>query len=142
MWSNSSRLPWRHAHQEDNASSCSLSSLLTVFTAARELLSTVTRKVKMKKNRNTPIPANEEELPEHPQSPHSHQETSDSHALAEAHHHASFGKAFPQFPQKAIEVLFPSVAVDLVRMSDAQAFLRGQLLERLHATFAIIAYKQ
>lgn len=65
------------------------------------------------------IPADEEELSEHPQSPHGHQETSDRHALAEAHHYTSFGKTFPQFPQKAIEVLLPCVTVDLVRVSNA-----------------------
>lgn len=43
---------------------------------------------------NTCIPANKEELPEHPEPPHGHQETSDSHAFTETHHYPSFGKAF------------------------------------------------
>lgn len=37
-------------------------------------------------------------------------------------------------------MLLPCVAVDFVRVSDAQAFLRGQLFESLHATLPIVSY--
>lgn len=73
------------------------------------------------------------------QSPHGHQKTPHSHAFAETHHHTSFGQTFSQLPQKTIKVLLPGVAVNLVRVSDAQAFLSRQFLEGLHATFPVVS---
>lgn len=38
------------------------------------------------------LPANKEEFPVHPETPHGHQEAADSHALAKTHHHTRFGE--------------------------------------------------
>lgn len=54
----------------------------------RDALSLKSKGLKRKK---TTVPADEEEFPKHPQSPHGHQETSDSHAFAETHNYARLG---------------------------------------------------
>ena len=59
-------------------------------------------------------PANQEELSGHAQPPHGHQQASDRHALAEAHHHAGLRQPLPKLPQQPVEVPLARVAVDLV----------------------------
>lgn len=83
-------------------------------------------------------PADQKELVVHAQAPHGHEEAAYGHALAEAHYHARFGQALAQLPQEAVKLLLASVAVDLVRVGDAQALLGGQLLEGLHAALAVV----
>ena len=84
------------------------------------------------------LPSDEWELAHNAKAPHGAQEAPDSHPFAEAYHHSGLGKPLSELAQKSVKALLPSVAVDFVWVGDAEAFLGGQLFERIHSALPII----
>lgn len=85
------------------------------------------------------LPPNEQELPEHPQAAHGDEDAPDGHSLAEAHHHSGLGQPLAQLAQQPVKALLAGVAVDLVRVSNAETLLGSQLFEGFHSAFPIIS---
>lgn len=85
------------------------------------------------------LPAQKQEFSRQTQAPHGHQQTSHRHALTEAGHHPGLGQVTPELLQQFIEALLSCVAVDFVRVSDANPFLRWHVFESFHPTFSIVA---
>lgn len=69
------------------------------------------------------LPAQKQKLSGETQAPHGHQQTSHCHAFAEAGYHPGLGQMASELFQQLVEALLPSIAVDFVRVGDANPFL-------------------
>lgn len=88
--------------------------------------------------RSSRSPSDQQELPHQTLPPHGHQYASDRHALAEAGHHPGLGQVASQLLQQLVKVVLPRVAVDLIRVGDADSILRRHVFECLHSTLAVV----
>lgn len=84
-------------------------------------------------------PAQKQKFSCETQASHSHQQTSHCHALAEAGHHSSLGQVTCKLFQELVKALLPCIAVDFVRVGDADSFLGRHIFESFHPTFPVVA---